>query len=261
MSGMEISVLSLSVLSCCLVLLSHTRSVSTQRYFQMVWYQKQNVWSSHRVLWLLCSVENLCLWGYCQSSHHTGPDYQTHRGWGQSRSSQHPTSSVKCLTSGPWSVVALQCCPCGTRISITENLTIAIEMFSYNFKYFPWRMGFREIWNLNWQWQQRDPVSNFYSLLNSIKIIIVQSEWRVNKKPWVIPCSVSCQIINEIFQSVSLLLNHLWTNSSNTSFIFLLIPYLRSSWKKRVWTCTIKWVLHYELSKVTCTCNSEKCIR
>lgn len=157
------------------------------------------------------------------------------------------------------------CCPCGTRMSITENHTIAIEMFSYNFKYFPWHMVFREIWNLNWHWQQRDPVSNFYSLLNLIKIIIVQSEWRVNKKPWVIPCSVSCQIINEIFQSVSLLLNHLWTNSSNTSFIFrgpiLLVPYLRSSWKKRVWTCTIKWVLHYELAKVTCTCNSEKCIR
>lgn len=56
------------------------------------------------------------------------------------------------------------------------------------------------------------------------------------KKSWVSPCSVSCQIINEIFQTVPLMLNWLGTNSPNTFLIFqgqvLLIPYLWTGWEK-----------------------------
>lgn len=64
---------------------------------------------------------------------------------------------------------------------------------------------------------------------------MIQSERRVSKKSCVIPCSVTCQTINEIFQSVILVLNCL---RANTSLIFhqliLLIAYLWSSWKKLV---------------------------
>lgn len=93
----EIPVFSLSVLNCCLVLLQAHKNFFNLEIFPDCLMTGEKVWNSHTTLW-----------GYYQSSYHTDTDHQAPRSWAQSRNTQHPTTSVKQLASGPLSLVALQ---------------------------------------------------------------------------------------------------------------------------------------------------------